>query len=74
MHKQAALNTAKNFAFGIFGAAIGITAIELLTPTQIAIGLVVGLLGFMVHIMYSIEKSRLELIENLNSRNTSETV
>lgn len=66
MHKQAAINTAKTVLFVMLGTALGIAAVELLTPTQIAIGMIVGLLGFMIHITYSIEKSRLETIEFIN--------
>ena len=66
MHKQAAINTAKTFIFVILGTTLGITALELLTPTQIAIGLIGGLVVFMINLTYSIEKSRLETMEKIS--------
>lgn len=69
MHKQAALYTAKIVVFGLLGSVIGIAAVEFLTASQIMFGFASGLFVYFVYLIYSIEKSRLEILENLNRKN-----
>lgn len=67
MHKQAALNTGKNILFALVGAFMAVAAFELLTPFMVIVSLGVGLVTYLIYIMYSIEKSRLECLERINS-------
>ena len=65
MHKQAALNTAKMIAFGILASTLTLLAIEFLTVETFLKLCGVGIFGYIVYIFYTIEKSRLEMLENL---------
>ena len=65
MHKQAALNTAKVVLGAFAGSALGIAAVELLTPTQLGISLAVGVLVGLIHLTYSIEKAKAEAFEDI---------
>lgn len=66
MHKQAAKNTALLILTAVM-VGLGVAVIVNFIPVNILLYLMgFGLMGYLVYIFYSIEKSRLESLERLN--------
>lgn len=66
MHRQAAINTAKILASALVCGLVGSVVVETLSVKTLLTILGVGVMGYLVYIFYSIEKSRLESLERLN--------
>jgi|LakMenEpi03Aug12_release.lakeMendotaPanAssembly.Ray.scaffolds.fasta_scaffold3955813_1 hypothetical protein len=66
MHKQAAKNTALLLSAAVM-VGLGVAFSIEFIPVKILLSLMgVGLMGYLVYVFYSIEKSRLESLESLN--------
>ena len=66
MHRQAAINTVKILASALVCGLVGFVVVETLSVKTLLTILGVGVMGYLVYIFYSIEKSRLESLERLN--------
>jgi hypothetical protein len=66
MHKKAALNTLKLFALAMTVALGTSLAFNYLSSVVLFSILGAGVMGYLIYIFYSIEKTRLERLESLN--------
>ena len=66
MHKQAAKNTAKLLAAALLASAVVSVAINVV-PLDVLLSILgLGVMGYLIHVFYTIEKGRLESLERLN--------
>ena len=66
MHKQAALNTAKLIALALVASLVGAAVVHAIPFETLMYIAGFGIMGYLVYVFYSIEKSRLESLERLN--------